>query len=217
MRYLLLFFTIILFFLGCKKESVTIGPTPYTLEIPAHFPNMSIPEDNPMTVEGIELGRRLFYDAQLSLDNTIACASCHTQETAFSDPRQFSLGVNGTMGNRNSMAIVNLGWQQFFFWDGRAKTLEDQILQPVPNPVEMHQTWDQTISKLRQDKFYRDAFMIVFKTQNFDKSHVSKAIAQFLRTLISATSKYDVMYNIENNLTLSDAEKIVKHTINITR
>lgn len=218
MRYLILFLSISLLVWACKKETVDIQnfePTPYQLEIPEHFPDMPIPEDNPMSAEGVELGRRLFYDNKLSLDNSISCASCHSQETAFTDPRQFSLGVNGTMGNRNSMAIVNLGWQQFFFWDGRAKTLEEQILQPVPNPVEMHQTWEQTVYKLQQEQSYVDAFKLVFKTDKIDKSHVSKAIAQFLRTLISANSKFDVMYKIEHNFTLNAKEEAIKNQITL--
>jgi cytochrome c peroxidase len=216
MRYLIIFLVCTLLLWACKKENpnvTSIEPTPYTVEIPPHFPQMSIPSDNPMTVEGIELGRKLFYDTRLSLDNSISCASCHTQETAFTDPKKFSVGVNGALGDRNSMAIINLGWQQFFFWDGRSKTLEEQILQPVPNPVEMHQSWDKTISKLKEEKAYVEAFKFIFKTDNFNKSHVSKAIAQFLRTLISANSKFDVMYKVENNFSLNTDEKVIKDQI----
>jgi cytochrome c peroxidase len=207
MKYLIAFVSIVLVVFSCKKTEIEIKATPYKLEIPPHFPQMPIPEDNPMTVEGVELGRLLFYDKKLSLDNSISCASCHEQQFAFSDPKQFSLGVNNAVGDRNSMAIVNLGWQQFFFWDGRSKTLEEQILQPVPNPVEMHQSWPKTIEKLRNDKKYPKIFKQVFKTDNFEKEHVSKAIAQFLRTMISATSKFDVMYKLENQMPLTTKDK----------
>ena len=135
MKYLLLVFIGIVFFLSCKKDKVGYEPTPYQLEIPSHFPQMQIPEDNPMTVEGVELGRLLFYEKKLSGDNSISCASCHAPSSAFSDPNQFSTGVDGIQGRRNSMALINLGWNEFFFWDGTAKTLEEQILIPVEDPM----------------------------------------------------------------------------------
>ena len=212
-RLLLVSFVIVAFFLACAKDKVGHEPTPYNLEIPSHFPQMQIPSDNPMTVEGVKLGRILFYEKMLSLDNSISCASCHAPENAFSDPNQFSEGVNGTLGTRNSMALVNLGWQNNFFWDGRSKTLEEQILQPVPNPVEMHQSWPATISKLKSSVAYRNLFFEAFNTTEFDSTHVAKAIAQFLRTMISAGSKYDVMYKFENGLTLTTAETIIKNSV----
>ncbi|RFC55483.1 cytochrome-c peroxidase [Brumimicrobium aurantiacum] len=181
--------------------------TPYELEIPSHFPAMPIPEDNPMSVEGVELGRKLFYDTRLSLDNSISCASCHNQTSGFSDNAQFSTGVNGATGNRQSMALVNLGWQSSFFWEGRAETLEEQILHPVRDPLEMNQTWEVTAEKLKQVEDYQNDFYQVFDVVNFDSTHISKAIAQFLRTLISSQSKYDVMYKFNNNLPLNTFEQ----------
>src|SRR5699024_6106646 len=126
---------------SCKKNEVDMSITPYELKIPSHFPAMPIPEDNPMSVEGVELGRKLFYDTKLSLDNSISCASCHKQLHGFSDDEKFSKGVNGTIGVRQSMALVNLGWQSAYFWDGRAETLEEQVLHPVSDPIEMNQSW----------------------------------------------------------------------------
>lgn len=205
----ILFLVVSTTMIGCKKNKATFEPTPYKLEIPSHFPAMPIPADNPMTVEGVALGRRLFYEKRLSLDNSISCASCHAPQQAFSDPNAFSTGVNGAVGNRNSMALVNLGWQQFFFWDGRAKTLEEQILEPVPNPVEMHQSWEDAVAKLYADVNYRNAFYMAFGEQGIDRKKVSKALAQFLRTMISGTSKFDVMYKIENSLPLNTADQQV--------
>jgi len=198
---------------ACTKDKIPYKVTPYELEIPTHFPQMQIPEDNPMTIEGVELGRKLFYETKLSLDNTISCASCHSQENAFSDPKQFSEGVSGTLGNRNSMALINLGWQQSFFWDGRAKTLEAQILEPVPNPIEMHQSWEKTVSKLSEDQNYRDDFLEAFDSKTISKELVSKAIAQFLRTLISANSKYDVIYKVSNSLSLTETDQLIWNQI----
>ncbi|MES2558081.1 MAG: cytochrome c peroxidase [Bacteroidota bacterium] len=203
----------IVVFQACKKDQVGYQTTPYTLDIPSHFPDMPIPEDNPMTEEGVLLGRMLFYEKQLSGNNTISCGTCHSPETAFSDPNQFSTGIDGIQGNRNSMALVNLGWQTSFFWDGRSHTLEEQILQPVPNPIEMHQSWVKAVSKLKQDVEYRNAFYRAFGTVDFDSTHVSKALAQFLRTMISGNSKYDVIYKYVNSIPFSAHDQQVWNTI----
>lgn len=213
MKYLFFIFVSMVIFLSCKKDKVGFTPTPYELEIPSHFPDMIIPEDNPMTVEGIALGRKLFYEERLSGDNTISCASCHAPASGFSDPNQFSVGIDGIPGTRNSMALINLGWQNFFFWDGRSKTLEDQILEPVPNPIEMHQEWKDAVAKLNADKTYRNMFFRAFGESGIDSLKVSKAIAQFLRTMISGSSKFDVMYKWENSLPLNSNEQTIYATI----
>lgn len=213
MKYLGLFVLISVLVWACRKDKIQFEVTPYQLQIPGHFPAMQIPADNPMTVEGVALGRKLFYETRLSLDNSIACASCHVQENSFGDPRQYSEGVNGTLGTRNSIALINLGWQQSFFWDGRAKTLEEQILEPVPNPLEMHQSWDKTVAKLSADQNYRNEFFIAFNASEITKELVSKAIAQFLRTLISANSKFDVMYKVANSIPLSAADQNISAQI----
>lgn len=207
MKYLFFLFLIVAVFLSCKKDKVGYTPAPYELKIPSHFPDMIIPSDNPMTVEGVALGRRLFYEKKLSGDNTMSCAACHAPENSFTDPNQFSEGIDGLLGNRNSMALINLGWQDFFFWDGRSKTLEEQILEPVKNPIEMHESWIDAVSKLNSDMNYRNLFFKAFGEEGIDSLKVSKAIAQFLRTMISGSSKFDVMYKYENNLTLSPAEQ----------
>lgn len=200
-------------FFSCRKDNVGYEPTPYELEIPSHFPAMIIPADNPMTVEGVALGRKLFWEKKLSGDNTQACGSCHAPSSAFSDPNQFSTGIDGLEGNRNSMALINLGWDNFFFWDGRSATLEEQILQPVINPIEMHETWPNAVAKLSQSAEYRNMFYRAFGETGIDSTKVSKAIAQFLRTMISGQSKFDVMYKFENNLTLSAVEQSIYQTV----
>lgn len=213
MRYLLLFILGLGLILACRKEKVHHEPTPYILDIPSHFPDMPIPADNPMTVEGVELGRFLFYEKRLSGDNTMSCASCHGFASGFSDPNQFSVGIDDIPGNRNSMALINLGWQNFFFWDGRAKTLEQQILGPVPNPIEMHQEWKDAVAKLNADVNYRNRFFRAFGEEGIDSIKVSKAIAQFLRTLISGESKFDVMYKNINGVTLNAEENAILSTV----
>jgi cytochrome c peroxidase len=215
MKFLPLIFLFFIILLACKKDKVRFEPTPYQLEIPSHFPAMQIPEDNPMTVEGVELGRFLFYEVKLSGDNTMSCASCHAPQSAFSDANQFSVGIDGILGNRNSMALINLGWQTSFFWDGRSKTLEEQILEPVPNPIEMHQEWKDAVAKLHADVKYRNRFFKAFGEEGIDSSKVAKAIAQFLRTMISGSSKYDVMYKYENSYPLSSSDQTILSTITV--
>lgn len=182
--------------------------TPYELEIPQGLPPMDsfIPLDNPMTVEGVALGRKLFYDPLLSDDNTQACADCHNQQAAFSDPRQFSIGIDGSVGTRNAMALFNLGWNpNGFFWDGRAETLEDLVFEPVTNPIEMNTTWPEVEAKLNANEEYRQLFSVAYGVEEIDSTTVTKAIAQFLRTLISGNSKFDKYYNQQTG-SLTDQE-----------
>ncbi len=202
-------------FFSCRKDNTRYFPTPYNLEIPSHFPDMIIPADNPMTVEGVELGRFLFYEKRLSGDNTQSCASCHLPSASFSDPNQYSTGIDGIQGTRHSMALVNLGWEDFFFWDGRKTTLETQILEPVPNPIEMHQSWKRTVEKLNADVNYRNRFFKAFGEEGIDSTKATKAIAQFIRTLISGESKFDVMYKYENNLSLNSSEQAILQTVDV--
>lgn len=215
MRTLVCLLVITFMFFSCRKDNTRYLPTPYNLEIPSHFPDMIIPADNPMTVEGVELGRFLFYEKRLSGDNTQSCASCHLPSASFSDPNQYSTGIDGIQGTRHSMALINLGWEDFFFWDGRKTTLETQILEPVPNPIEMHQSWKRTVEKLNADVNYRNRFFKAFGEEGIDSTKATKAIAQFIRTLISGESKYDVMYKYENNLSLNSSEQAILQTVDV--
>ena len=166
------------------------APTPYELTVPAGFPAPTIPPDNLLTIEGIALGKRLFADPILSVDSTIACASCHLPAHAFSDPRPFSQGVGGVT-SRNSMPLFNVLWSSSFFWDGRAASLEDQALEPVQRPVEMGEDWDRVVAKLERHAEYPALFARAFGDAPINRQLVVQAIAQFERTLISADSKYD--------------------------
>ncbi len=183
------------------------GPTPYELDIPANLPPMSVPADNPLTVEGVALGRYLFYDKRLSLDSTQSCATCHAQLFAFTDNgNQFSTGVDGSVGTRNSMALVNLGYSTAFFWDGRSPTLEDQVLHPVINPIEMKESWPHVVAKLQADPAYPTLFKRAFGTDVIDSVNAAKALAQFVRTMVSANSKYDKVQRGEAAFTADEAE-----------
>ncbi len=190
--------SVIVMITGCrydKEEPLPPPPataaTPYQLVIPPFFPPMDIPADNPLTVEGIELGRYLFWEKKLSGNNTQSCGSCHIPESGFSDHNQFSEGITGALGNRQSMALVNLGWAYNYFWDGRAQTLEDQVQQPVENPIEMNESWENALIELRNDPSYPPMFKAAFGSNDITQDRAAKAMASFLRTMISADSKFD--------------------------
>ncbi len=178
---------------GCGGESVpgpASVPTPYELAIPDRFPPMAIPPDNPMTEEGVALGRRLFFDPILSADGTTSCASCHRPEFAFSDPEAVSRGAGGGT-RRNSMTLANAGWSLSLFWDGRAASLEDQALQVVESPVEMGESWENVERKLRAHPEYPGEFRRAFGDVPVTRDNAVRAIAQFERTLISGGAKFD--------------------------
>ena len=190
----------ILLLASCSKDDnteETYVPTPLALEVPELFEERIlapvIPFDNPQTVEGVALGKKLFFDTLLSADDTQSCASCHAPANAFSDSNQFSVGIDGISGKRNSMPIFNLAfnYDDKFFWDGRAFALEGQALQPVENPVEMHNTWENAVASLQNTETYPELFSNAFGTSEITSELVTKAIAQFERTLISGNSKFD--------------------------
>ncbi len=205
---------------GCEKEEeqppgvdpghpdLVYDPTPHQLAVPSYFPLLDIPADNQLTEEGILLGRMLFYDPILSGDSTLSCAGCHKQEYAFSDENQFSTGIDGQKGNRQAMPIFNIGWVNDLFWDGRAQGAEAQALAPVENPVEMHETWPNAMEKLKRHPDYPSLFYYAFGTWDITKEHAAKAIAQFERTLISADSRFDKKFflNDPDPFLLTDEE-----------
>jgi cytochrome c peroxidase len=194
----LLIFLILLAFFSCDNESVDqYVTTPYQLEIPDLFENNIlapvIPSDNPMTFEGVSLGKKLFFDPILSGNTMQSCADCHAPENAFSDTRRFSDGINGVFGTRNTMPLFNLAWNydKKFFWDGNTFSLEHQAFVPVSDPTEMNSRWADVELKLQQHNEYPDLFKTAFGTTKIDSTLVTKALAQFERTLISANSKFD--------------------------
>lgn len=203
----LLFLLMTTVFSSCKHEplNVTSGPTPFDPEIPEGLPQLVSPTDNPMTVEGIALGRKLFYDPILSKNEEQSCSTCHQQQFGFSTQDQFEVGVDGDVGNRNSMPIINLAWGTDFFWDGRAGSLEEQAFGPVVNPIEMNTTWPEVETKLNAHSEYPDLFNKAFNTTaDIDSILVTKALAQFMRTLISGTSRYDKWRYSNEQLTASE-------------
>lgn len=168
--------------------------------LPANFlVNPILAEDN-MTANntntdlGALLGRVLFYDKRLSTNQTIACASCHQQAHGFSDPRQFSAGFDGSVGTRNSMGLSNARWYQRkkFFWDERAATLEDQTLMPIQNPIEMGMTLAALTNRLASEPFYTNLFARAFGSTDVTTNRISRALAQFVRSIVTTQSKYDI-------------------------
>jgi cytochrome c peroxidase len=180
---------------SCRKDQdipiTYYDPTTYNLILPDNFPDMVMPLDNPLTVEGVNLGRHLFWDTRLSGDNSMACASCHYASAAFSDTAAVSTSIDGLQGTRNAMVLQNLGWASNYFWDGRALTLEEQVLMPVEDPIEMHEKWSHFMSEIQDDEYYETMFYESFGVLDYDSTHAAKALAQFLRTMVSANSQYD--------------------------
>lgn len=184
---------------------IEYNPTAYAIEYPVYtllvndrevkIPEMPIPEDNPMTEEGIELGRHLFYDNILSRDNTMSCASCHLPEGSFTDNLAVSPGVDGIEGRRSSMSLLNIGFSDTgLFWDGRADDLEAQALLPVEDEIELHHSWDEIVPQLRESQLYKPMFRKAFgitKVSGITRELAAKAIAQFERSIVSFESKFD--------------------------
>lgn len=210
-------FVVVVVINSCKKEKkednppTSYNPTAAKIDVPDYVKNyvgeMPQPSDNPLTAEGIELGRILFYEKMLSDNMTMSCATCHKQENAFDDPRPFSEGTNGAFGDRNAMAIINLGWDSHFFWDGRRNSLEGQAHDPVTNPIEMANKWPEVVARLQSSSKYPDLFFKAFGTHTVDSSLVTKAIAQFERTLISFNSRFDKYFYLGDSSALTEQEK----------
>lgn len=184
-----------------RLDTIPYSPTAYNMPVIDGLPVVEVPVDNPITEEGVRLGRFLFYEKELSIDNTISCGSCHHIDKAFSDGLDFSIGVNGATTPRSSMPLINIAYNEKqgsvhnFMWDGVFATLEQQILEgPVTNALEMANTWEEVEMRLRNHDHYprmfRQAFGIMDKSE-IDRHLVAKAIAQFERTLNSADSRYD--------------------------
>lgn len=193
MRHLIFLSLLIEVLSACHDLPPEPAPTPtrFHYQAPQGFPPFTEPEDNLTTLEGIALGRKLFYDPILSGDNTIACADCHQQKHGFTDPRQFSVGIDGIAGKRNSMSLVNIAWQPRLFWDGRAYGLEAQAVRPIQDPIEMHETMGNAAAEIQAQPDYREMFWKAFGTEKVDSVLIGKALAQFERTFISFNSRYD--------------------------
>ena len=182
-----------------------------TLDLPGHFlvddhpangrlfasnaavENDNTPPSNPVTDAGATLGRVLFYDETLSASGAISCASCHQQETGFSDPERFSEGFAGEETRRNSMALINARFFEdgTFFWDGRAPTLEEAVLEPFVDRVEMGLTEQQLVSLVQDQSYYQALMEDAFGDPEVNTERISLALSQFIRSIVSFESRYD--------------------------
>lgn len=213
------FIFVVLIIFSCRKDEVdepinnnilNLPDAPFdyaTLDLPSHFttnvPGQPLPTSingtdnnptaNPITNEGATLGRVLFYDKKLSANGTISCASCHKQDKGFSDDAELSVGFDGGITGRHSMTLINARFYQRgrFFWDERAATLEEQVLMPFQDPVEMGMTLEQVVSKVQEQSYYPELFEKAFGTQEINTDKISRALAQFVRSIVSYSSKYD--------------------------
>ena len=213
LSYLLIYFTLILSCSSERLESETsYTPIPVNLNIPDVFQDRIlppvIPSNNPLTEEGIELGKKLFFDKKLSVNGSQSCADCHKPSNSFTDARQYSIGVDNIQGTRNSMPLFNLAWNydDRFFWDGRELSLERQVFDPITNPIEMHNTIANLVQELQIDSEYPEMFLKAFGTEIIDSVQIGKAIAQYERTIISANSKFDKYLLGQTTLTIQEEE-----------
>ncbi|MFN4082072.1 MAG: cytochrome-c peroxidase [Bacteroidia bacterium] len=222
-KFVIILFTLFVWFFACKKDVEVnnqnnnndnglydYDPTPYFVNLPSRggWSMFPVPNDNPLTKAKVELGKKLFFDPILSVDNTISCASCHDPQKAFTDGRRFSVGVNGKVVTRNAMPLFNLAWADAFaetphryFWDGGANDLERQALAPIVNPLEMANTLQNAINTLQKHNLYPKLFKRAFGSDSITTSNLAKAIAAFERTLVSTNSKYDKYTRGEAQLT----------------
>jgi cytochrome c peroxidase len=170
-----------------------LKPTPIYFQIPKGWPKPNYDfSKNPLTEEGFQLGRQLFYDPILSKDSTISCASCHLQATGFTHvDHSLSHGIDGKIGTRNSMTMMNLAWSKSFMWDGGVNHLDVQPLNPITSLVEMNETLANVVLKLRKSDKYKSLFFAAFGDNNITGQRILKALSQFELMLVSSNSKYD--------------------------
>ncbi len=162
------------------------GPT-----VPLGLPPIPWPEDNPYSPARAELGKILFFDGRLSANGVVSCAFCHEPAHAFAATLPLSIGVDGKFGTRHAMTLINRAWGKSQFWDGRAPTVEAQILSPLTNPDEMGMTTDGAVLKIRSIKGYAPLFTAAFGDSTITYDRITKAIANFERTIVSGNSAYD--------------------------
>jgi cytochrome c peroxidase len=165
--------------------------SPYPFQMSATFPIPALPMDNPLINERVSLGRRLFFDKRLSINSEQSCSTCHQQQFANAEQRRTSRGAEGEFGPRNAMPLFNLAWKKSFFWDGRAASLREQSLQPIQNPVEMHETLTNVVSKLTVAEDYAVDFKAAFGTADITAEKISLALEQFVITQVSCDSHFD--------------------------
>jgi cytochrome c peroxidase len=189
---------------SCRKNTdVQSTVTPLSLNLPASFPAPTYTfEGNPLTQQGFDLGKKLFYDGRLSKDGNFPCASCHQQFAAFATfEHDLSHGFNNQFTKRNAPGLFNLLWQKEFHWDGGINHIEVQPLAPITAANEMAEDISSVINKLKADAKYREMFRSAFGDNDITSQRMLKALTQFVGSMISANSKYDKVKRGEETFT----------------
>ncbi len=158
---------------------------------PLGMDDVPIPEKNVITKAKYELGKMLFFENRLSLDNTVSCASCHNPKYGFSNNRQYGVGIGGKLGKRNVPTIINAAYNDFQFWDGRAKSLEEQAKSPILKKSEMGANLDKVLQFLENTPNYKNKFKMAFGEKTINLDLIVSAIASYERTILSGNSPFD--------------------------
>jgi cytochrome c peroxidase len=174
---------------SCSSEDPQTNTKPYALKVPSHFPPAIIPADNPLTEAKVKLGRMLFYEKRISEDQLVACANCHKQEFAFGSDKPLDKKVHGGMTTRNSSVLFNLAFTKEFFWDGRTKTLEATCKDALEGEQKFNIDFVKT--RLMPEQRYKDALKAAFNVTEPTDDMVEKALASFIRTMVSGSSRVD--------------------------
>lgn len=209
MRKIIIFFLGLFVFISCDKEDVyTPLPNYIDLKIPSNFPDLAYDvSKNPLTDEGVALGKKLFYEGRLASDGIIACGFCHEQASAFTHHgHTISHGVDGAIGFRNTQPIQNLGFFTEFTWDGAAIHLDLQPIIPITSKVEMNETIPSVLAKLSSYSEYKPLFINAFGDAEVTSERMLKALSQFMITMISSNSKYDKVVRNEDNTAFTTVE-----------
>ncbi|WMI67713.1 cytochrome-c peroxidase [Mangrovimonas sp. YM274] len=209
MKKIIVMMLLQVFVLSCSNDQeVGYVPLPLTLEAPSNFPELAYNLDNnPLTEAGFELGKSLFYDGKLSVNDAIPCAFCHEQAFAFTHHgHNLSHGVDGAIGLRNSLPIQNLAFLNEFMWDGAATHLDMQPIIPITSHLEMGETMGNVVEKLKADPNYQQQFERAFEDGAVNAANMLKALSQFMVMMVSSNSKYDKYVRNEEGVTLSAME-----------
>lgn len=192
---------------ACSKKE----PAPETFtgfKQPVGFPSAVYTE--PITKEKFELGRRLFYEPRLSRDNTISCGSCHIQSAAFTHHgHDVSHGIDDRLGTRNSPPIMNLAWNRTFMWDGGVFDIDLQPIAPITNPVEMDETIENVLKKLRNTPPYPALFKKAYGSEEMNTARMMKALSQFMAMLVSDQSKYDSVMRKQGPVFTAEEQRLL--------
>ena len=194
------------FFQSCNSPSVSISDSKFNYKTPSFFPEITFPEDNAPSALRIQLGRRLFFDTRLSSNNKTSCASCHVASMAFTDGVEKSLGAHGKKGRRNAPTLANLAWMPYFMAEGGVPTLEVQILGPIQDSMEMAFPLPKAAEILRADIRLNNLSKVAYG-RDLDEYVITRAIACYERSFISADSRFDRFYYLKNQNELNESEK----------